>query len=288
MNPSNVPTASGNWWGEGDEKIYIDNQKFPAFFGTGSEDYFNYSWSSDRIFSYAYCGQPRNDGPDTRGFVTNFRWHIIDDIPFKNTMAYYMELLHHAKVEGFVYGRMVYLYALPGLIDDHFTVTCDDTREIEVPQWNPIAFRASMGYGFVGAEYVLRDWRDVAVQYDPLWAEGKLIVWTPSKHGEKINFVMRRKAAVREDMQISFGRMPSGGTIKVYVNDKLVKMRPENWHSKEFMEQTDLNEPGRILNRAYLTEDIDFKQGENTITIENVSPEGKKVNIGIDMFWLKY
>ena len=42
MNPSNVPTASGNWWGEGDEKIFVDHQKFPAFFGTGSEDYFNY------------------------------------------------------------------------------------------------------------------------------------------------------------------------------------------------------------------------------------------------------
>jgi hypothetical protein len=288
MNPSNVPTSSGNWWGEGDEKIFVDNQKFPVFFGTGSEDYYNYSWSTDEIFSYAYCGQPRNDGPANRGYVTNFRWHIVDDIPFNNSMAFYMELLSHGIVEGFVYARMVYLYALPGLIDDHFTVTSDDTREITVPQWNPVSFRASMGYGFVGAEYVLRDWKDVSYHYDTLWAEGKLIVWTPSKHGEKINFVIRRNAAVRQNMQISFARMPSGGTVKVYVNEQLVKLKIERYHSTELQEQTDLNENGRILNRAYISEDIDFKEGVNTITIENVSPEGKKVNIGVDMFWLKF
>jgi len=284
MNPSNVPTASGNWWGEGDEKIYVDNQKFPAFFGTGSEDYFNYSWSSDEIFMYPYCGQPRNDGPATRGFVTNFRWHIIDDIPFKSSLSFNIELLTHGKVDGFVYGRMVYLYAKSGLIDDHFTVTRDDTREIEVPQWNPVAFGGAIGNGFLGAEYHLRDRKDVTIQYDHLWSEGKLMVWTPSKQGEKINFVIRRKAAVRESMQISFGRMPSGGTIKLYVNDKLIKLRKGGL----FEEQTDLNEPGRVLNRTYVTEDIDFKEGENTVTIENVSPDGRKVNIGVDMFWLRY
>ena len=288
MNPSNVPTSWGNWWGEGDEKIYTDSQKFPSFFGTGSEDYFNYSWSSDEIFSFPYCGQPRNDGPANRGYITNFRWHVFDDIPFKNSLAYYMELLSHGKVDGFVYGRMVYLYALPGMIDDHFTITYDDTREIEVPQWNPVAFKGSLSYGFVGAEYLLKNGKDVTIQHDHLWAEGKLMMWTPAKHGEKIDFTLRRKAAVRESMLISFGRMPLGGTIKIYVNDKLVKIRPERYHTTEFMEQTDLNEHGRILNRAYITEDIDFKQGENMISIENVSPDGNKVNIGVDIFWFRY
>ena len=30
----------GNWWGEGDEKWFVDGEKFPSSFGTGSEDYF--------------------------------------------------------------------------------------------------------------------------------------------------------------------------------------------------------------------------------------------------------
>ena len=53
-------------------------EPLPRIFGTGSEDYFNYAWSSPDIFLFPYCGQPRNDGPGNRGFVTNNRWHIID------------------------------------------------------------------------------------------------------------------------------------------------------------------------------------------------------------------
>jgi hypothetical protein len=27
------------WWGEGDEKFFVDGEQFPSTFGTGSEDY---------------------------------------------------------------------------------------------------------------------------------------------------------------------------------------------------------------------------------------------------------
>ena len=101
MNPSDVPSVYGNWWGEGDEKIFVDDNPYPVFLGTGSEDYFNYAWSSPDLFDYAYCGQPRDDGPGTKGFVTNYRWHIIDNIPFENQFAFYMELLSHEPVPGF-------------------------------------------------------------------------------------------------------------------------------------------------------------------------------------------
>ena len=30
------------WWGEGDEKFFVDGEGFPSTFGTGSEDYFGY------------------------------------------------------------------------------------------------------------------------------------------------------------------------------------------------------------------------------------------------------
>ena len=51
MNPTGVPTAGGNWWGEGDEKFMVDGEKAPSIFGTGSEDYFNYSWSRPDLFA---------------------------------------------------------------------------------------------------------------------------------------------------------------------------------------------------------------------------------------------
>ncbi|MCK5853076.1 DUF2961 domain-containing protein, partial [bacterium] len=50
----------GQWWGEGDEKFYVDGEKFPSTLGTGSEDYFGYAWCSAEIFSSAYHSQTTN------------------------------------------------------------------------------------------------------------------------------------------------------------------------------------------------------------------------------------
>ena len=38
------------WWGEGDEKIYVDGERFPSHFGTGTEDYYGYAWCRPEKF----------------------------------------------------------------------------------------------------------------------------------------------------------------------------------------------------------------------------------------------
>lgn len=276
MNPSNIPTAGGNWWGEGDEKIFVDNDKFPSFFGTGSEDYFNYSWSIEDIFYYPYCGQPRDDGPCTRGFITNFRWHIIDDIPFYDKLAFYLELLPHNVVSNFSYARMVYLYGESGMIDDHYSITPDMVRPIKMPIWNPISSGAATDYRFLSAEQTLREGSPISFEYDPLWAGGNLMLWTPSKKGEKLVMAVNTSAG-RKNMQFTFALLENGGEIKVYINGQHVRLRGQ--------EVIDLNVSGRKLNRSFATEDIDFKQGENIIIIENVS-EGT-VKIGVDLLWIR-
>ena len=100
MNINEIPWPGGNWWGEGDEKIFVDDDTVPSTFGTGSEDYYNYAWSSPDIFMYPYCGQPRNDGPANRCFVTNYRWHVLDPLPFKDRIAFYMEYYPHEPTPG--------------------------------------------------------------------------------------------------------------------------------------------------------------------------------------------
>ena len=134
MNPAEVPTPYGNWWGEGDEKVFVDDDTEPSLFGTGSEDYFNYSWSAPDIFIYPYCGQPRNDGPGNRGFVTNYRWHILDPIPFTNDLRFYMELFSHERTPGMTYARIGYHYARPGLTDDFLPIKPADLREPQLPE----------------------------------------------------------------------------------------------------------------------------------------------------------
>ncbi len=39
-----------DWWGEGDEKIWVDGESFPSHFGTGSEDYYGYAWGAPALF----------------------------------------------------------------------------------------------------------------------------------------------------------------------------------------------------------------------------------------------
>ncbi|MCX5669793.1 MAG: DUF2961 domain-containing protein, partial [Planctomycetota bacterium] len=39
-----------DWWGEGDEKIWVDGESFPSHFGTGSEDYYGYSYGNPTVF----------------------------------------------------------------------------------------------------------------------------------------------------------------------------------------------------------------------------------------------
>ena len=106
-----------DWWGEGDEKIYVDGETFPSHFGTGTEDYFGYAWCWPVPFTHAYHAQPRCDGPGNYGRTSVNRFHILDRIPFTKDFKFDMELWHwnaKCKVNMAV---VAYWYARPGATD---------------------------------------------------------------------------------------------------------------------------------------------------------------------------
>lgn len=59
----------GGWWGEGDEKFFIDGESFPSFFGTGSEDYFGYAWCASDLFQSPWLNQTINEC-DNKGNIS--------------------------------------------------------------------------------------------------------------------------------------------------------------------------------------------------------------------------
>jgi hypothetical protein len=79
----------GDWWGEGDDKFFIDGEKFPSSFGTGSEDYFGYAWSSAGHFSRPYHNQILNE--NNAGHFDDNRWHIPDSVPFQTSFEGVLE-----------------------------------------------------------------------------------------------------------------------------------------------------------------------------------------------------
>lgn len=77
-----VRTRSPAWFGEGDEKIYIDGEAQPSIWGTGTEDYFLSAWGL-KTTSTPYFGVPYFDQWGIVGGHTSaYRWHIHDPIVF--------------------------------------------------------------------------------------------------------------------------------------------------------------------------------------------------------------
>jgi len=101
------------WWGEGDEKMYVDGETFPSTFGTGTEDYFGYGWCDRTLFNHPYHYQSRCDGPGNKGHTSVGRWQILDRIPFTKSFRFDMELWHWAETD-LLYGRTAFWYAKPG------------------------------------------------------------------------------------------------------------------------------------------------------------------------------
>lgn len=98
------------WWGEGDDKIFVDGEDFPRHFGTGTEDYFGYAWASHEVFVEPFHGQTEaevgrgNDtcgrGENLGGTWWNYRFHQLDPIDFEASLRFYMEVWHWAQDEA--------------------------------------------------------------------------------------------------------------------------------------------------------------------------------------------
>lgn len=95
-----VENAAREWWGEGDEKIFVDGERVPSYIGTGTEDYFGYAWCKGAPFAHPLLAQPRGDGngdgENMGGYTVNFRGRALDAIPFTSALRHDIELWHWA------------------------------------------------------------------------------------------------------------------------------------------------------------------------------------------------
>jgi hypothetical protein len=86
-----VRSRSPSWFGEGDEKIYVDGEAKPSIWGTGTEDYFLSAWGL-KTTSTPYFGVPDFDQWGIVGGHTSaYRWHIEDPIVFKRGLKVTLE-----------------------------------------------------------------------------------------------------------------------------------------------------------------------------------------------------
>lgn len=85
-----VMQVVNGWFGEGDDRFFIDGELIPSIQGTGTEDYFGDAWGF-REFSGAFNGVPLYEGPMAGDRASAYRWHINDPIRFQKSLKLSIE-----------------------------------------------------------------------------------------------------------------------------------------------------------------------------------------------------
>lgn len=88
-----VRQRSPQWFGEGDDRFYVDGEKVASIKGTGTEDYFLSAWG------FEVCSTPNygvvwmsGDGMGEVGDTASmYRWHLSDTIRFKKSLRATLE-----------------------------------------------------------------------------------------------------------------------------------------------------------------------------------------------------
>ena len=277
VNPSGVPTGHGNWWGEGDEKILVDGELTPSTFGTGSEDYFNYSWGRSDLFDHPFCGAPLTSGPDTSGYVSNHRFQVLDAIPFERSLAVLLELWCHTRVPGLSYARIAYHYARPGAVDDHRALMPSDLIIPPLPKRK--LFTAG---GSAGAQTYLMDQlhpeaspgRVETVPY-PLATQLQVAQWR-AERGDKLKLTLPIEKDGRAAIHLVAVHRPDGAIVRALLDGKplptedgaeIVAMRAEH--------------APRVLNVNF--KPTEAKAGSHELVLECV----ESGLVGLDFVWVK-
>ena len=104
------------WWGEGDERIFVDGEAFPSHAGTGAEDYYGFAHGgAGDAFEAPFHAVPLFDGHRGPGHAVNNRTRALDAIPFMKSLKMDMEVsTTFPGVVPITHAAATHWYAKPG------------------------------------------------------------------------------------------------------------------------------------------------------------------------------
>ncbi|MGQ9591556.1 MAG: glycoside hydrolase family 172 protein [Planctomycetota bacterium] len=85
-----VQADEDSWFGEGDDRFYVDGEEEPSLRGTGTEDYFSDAWGF-RQFDHPFYGVSLWEGYDADDRGTAYRWHVPDPVRFQKSLRVTIE-----------------------------------------------------------------------------------------------------------------------------------------------------------------------------------------------------
>jgi len=262
------------WWGEGDEKFYVDGEDFPSTFGTGTEDFFGYAWCNPTPFTHAYHNQPRADGPVNFGHVSNNRFLIIDNVPFQQRFRADIEVWHWAETEV-GYSAIGYWYtdrqqgarSFPTL-RERLPVQLPELKVYREP--DAIEGEKMSVLRHTGGNVTIQDMQG----FGEAWSDAKHLWWTGAKPGDVLELGFDASKAGTYELMVAMTKAVDYGQFRLSVNGTPVG------------EVIDLFHNGVIHTGKISLGKVQLKQGQNVLRVEvvgtNPASTGDRYMFGLD------
>ena len=208
------------WWGEGDEKFFVDSEKFPSTFGTGSEDYFGYAWCSTDLFQNAYHNQTRVGAPygDWTGSISCNRWHITDNVPFTTSFEGCIE--KYFTNDTTKYACTAYWYLSPDGTDPYQPVSVSDRLDYFLPSSEYIVpgVLEAEDLTVVSVDAGTAKWQYLKPQNGTFWSSNAQVWWSNAGIGNKININVPVSETGDYQISMRFTKASDYGIFKFSMN----------------------------------------------------------------------
>ena len=268
-----------DWWGEGDEKIYVDGESFPSHFGTGTEDYYGYAWCCPDFFDSPFHAQPRAEGPGNFGNTTILRYRLLDGVPFEKSLKFDMEIWHWTtcKVD---YSVTTFWYGAPGSEIDatvgpsrqDFEDECAES--VQYDHRYSVKFRnfnfegLSLGASGTATVQNMTEFKNA----DNQWLDDKQIWWRDGKFGDKMTLAIEEAKKGKKTLVVGATCARDYGIAQFY------------WNGKPVGEPIDFFNAPDVIHKVVRFEIPEIQEEKGTLTVELMGRNNKSVGemLGVD------
>lgn len=266
----------GSWWGEGDEKFFVDGEKFPSTIGTGSEDYFGYAWCNPTLFQNAYHNETRSD--NNAGHTSVNRWHITDNVPFHTSFEGAIEK-YFPNNRPTLYACTAYWYLAPGGKDLYTPAPVEERTGYYV---QPQVLKIPGAMEGEAMKILERTGGETQTQelsgFGPDWSGDAHLWWTGGKPGDKLVLAIPVKEAGRYDLKAQFTKAIDYGIVQFLVD------------GQKLGSPLDLFNNGVIATGPIFLGTVELASGEHQLTVEITGANEKAVKgymFGLDYLKLE-
>ncbi|MCX7426766.1 MAG: DUF2961 domain-containing protein [Planctomycetia bacterium] len=257
----------GGWWGEGDEKFFVDGEKFPSTFGTGSEDYFGYAWCDPNLFQRPFHCQTHDER--NAGHQSVLRWQVADNVPFQESFEGCIEKYYTNQERGTLYALVACWYLSPDGVDPFGPVPVEerDGYYVSPP-------RTAAGFKILGRPRGAVDTQGMAGFGEGKWQRDDQLWWTGAQPGDKLDLVVPVKSTGPCDLSVVLTKAQDYGIVQLYLDGKKVG------------DPIDLYNPDVVPTEPIPLGRHDLTEGEHKLTVEIVGANDKAIKSY--MFGLDY